>query len=388
MGTLHKGWTEVALGDLITVAPTVRAGNSQLPLLSMTMRNGLVDQHDKFKKRVASADTSDYRVAARGQLVVGFPIDEAVLSFQRIHDAGIVSPAYTIWDLVDEAIVHRLYLERFLRSPTAIRYYVSKLRGTTARRRSLPRPQFEAMPIPLPPIEEQRRIAAVLDQADELRAKRRATLALVDTLTESIFLDMFGDPVSNPRQWPTVTLQQLGSLERGVSRHRPRNDPALLGGTHPLIQTGDVARSGGYITEYASTYSDLGLAQSKLWPAGTLCITIAANIALTGILTFDACFPDSVVGFSSDPATTEYVRALLRFHQKRLEAAAPESAQKNINLAVLRDLEVPGAPTEFLIDFHAAQRVARDQARHVAAHLDQLDNLFASLQQRAFQGDL
>ncbi|HRA89425.1 MAG TPA: hypothetical protein PK992_15175, partial [Planctomycetaceae bacterium] len=82
---------------------------------------------------------------------------------------------------------------------------------------------------------------------------------------------------------------------------------------------------------------DIGLRQSKMWPAGTLCITIAANIAKTGILTFDACFPDSVVGFrADDPATVEYVRVWLSFLQKALEDSAPESAQKNINLAILR----------------------------------------------------
>src|SRR5262249_8289055 len=155
--------------------------------------------------------------------------------------------------------------------------------------------------IPLPPLDEQRRIAAILDHADALRAKRRRALACLDTLTQSVFVDMFGNPVRNERGWPTRKLVELGTLDRGVSKHRPRNDPALLGGPYPLIQTGDVANSGGYITGFVATYSELGLAQSRLWPAGTLCITIAANIAKTGVLTFDACFPDSVVGFTADP---------------------------------------------------------------------------------------
>lgn len=87
------------------------------------------------------------------------------------------------------------------------------------------------------------------------------------------------------------------SLDRGRSQYRPRNAPELLNGPYPLIQTGDVSKAGLYITTYQNTYSELGLKQSKLWKAGTLCITIAANIAQTAILAFDACFPDSVVGF-------------------------------------------------------------------------------------------
>ena len=134
----------------------------------------------------------------------------------------------------------------------------------------------------------------------------------------------------------------VGQLDRGKSKHRPRNDPILLGGKHPLIQTGDVANSGGYITTYKATYSDIGLSQSRKWPAGTLCITIAANIANTGILEFDACFPDSVVGFKPyEFVTVEYVQAWLGFLQKIIEDAAPESAQKNINLEILRNLQIP-----------------------------------------------
>ena len=241
----------------------------------------------------------------------------------------------------------------------------------------------------IPPIEEQRRIASILDAADALRTKRRLVLAKLDTLTQAIFIDMFGDPVSNQRSWPTVQLAEFGDLDRGVSKHRPRNDPDLLGGKWPLIQTGDVANSGGYITAFTATYSDLGLAQSKIWPKGTLCITIAANIAKTGILMFDACFPDSVVGFTSqDHHRAEYVRAFMRFLQPMLELQAPESAQKNINLKVLRSLEIPMPPDEQVRIFSAKVSSAVELSRDVAAHASRLDCLLTSLQHRAFRGEL
>lgn len=243
--------------------------------------------------------------------------------------------------------------------------------------------------VPLPPLEEQRRIAAILDQAETLRTQRRTALALLDSLTQSLFLDMFGDPVANAKGWPTPKFGEVGALDRGISKHRPRNAPELLGGKHPLVQTGEVANCDGYIRSYTSTYSDLGLRQSKMWPAGTLCITIAANIAKTGILTFDACFPDSVVGFrADDPATVEYVRVWLSFLQKALEDSAPESAQKNINLAILRGLSIPLPPLPLQQTF--ATRIAAIEALK-ATHrraLAALDALFASLQQRAFAGQL
>lgn len=243
--------------------------------------------------------------------------------------------------------------------------------------------------IPLPPLHEQRRIAEVLDKDENLRTKRRAALAQLGTLNQSIFLEMFGDPVVNPKAWPVKKFGQVGALDRGVSKHRPRNAPELLGGPYPLVQTGEVANCDGYIRNHNSTYSEVGLRQSKMWPAGTLCITIAANIAKTGILTFEACFPDSVVGFRADePATVEFVRCWLSFLQKTLEDTAPESAQKNINLAILRNLDVPLPPLDLQRDF--ARRIAaveKLKAAHRTA-LAELDALFASLQHRAFRGEL
>jgi restriction endonuclease S subunit len=148
-----------------------------------------------------------------------------------------------------------------------------------------------------------------------------------------------------PDGWTWAALPELGELSRGKSKYRPRDDPKLYGGRYPFIQTGDVRRSDGTIREFTQTYSEFGLQQSRLWPAGTLCITIAANIAETGILTIPACFPDSVVGFlSEDAVTTGFVECFMRTSREELERFAPATAQKNINLAVLENVVVPLPP--------------------------------------------
>lgn len=248
---------------------------------------------------------------------------------------------------------------------------------------------LDDLQMPLPSLRDQRRIADILDRADTLRAKRRAALNQLRLLPQSIFVDMFGDPTLNPQGLPKGKLTSLGTLDRGVSKHRPRNAPQLLGGTHPLIQTGDIANCDGYIRTHTSCYSDLGLKQSKIWPAGTLCITIAANIAKTGILTFDACFPDSVVGFSAkSPATVEFIRIWFAFVQKHLEDDAPQSAQKNINLAVLRNLEVPIPSLDAQIEFARRVKAVENLKTTARLSLTELDDLFASLQHRAFRGEL
>ncbi|HJP92389.1 MAG TPA: restriction endonuclease subunit S [Pyrinomonadaceae bacterium] len=281
----------------------------------------------------------------------------------------------------------RRFLCYFLRQPLMVNYANSRAVGINLPR--LAPSILGRFQIPLPPLAEQRRIADILDRAEALRAKRRAALAQLDSLTLSIFLDLFGHPVSNQKRWPLTPFSEVGTLERGISKHRPRNAPELLGGPYPLVQTGDVANCDGYIRNYHCTYSEIGLRQSRIWSAGTLCITIAANIAKTGILTFDACFPDSIVGFNAvESATVEYIRYWLSFLQKSLEDAAPESTQKNINLALLRGLLVPVPPLELQREF-ATQVAAVEKLKTTQrASLEELDNLFASLQYRAFRGEL
>lgn len=248
---------------------------------------------------------------------------------------------------------------------------------------------LKELEIPLPPLEEQKRIAAILDKAGAIRQKRKQAIDLADEFLRSVFLDMFGDPVTNPKGWEVEKFADVGSLDRGKSKHRPRNDPKLLGGLHPLVQTGDVANSKGYLRSYTSTYSDFGLAQSKKWPAGTLCITIAANIAKTGILTFDACFPDSVVGFTpNSKTTTEHVQAWISFLQKILEANAPESAQKNINLAILRDLDIPVPPISEQKKFTMIVEKVNSVLNRARASNESKEQLFNSLSQKAFSGQL
>lgn len=195
--------------------------------------------------------------------------------------------------------------------------------------------------IPMYPLEKQVEVVNVLDGITSIIIARKLELQSFDELIKSRFVELFGDPVSNSKGLKELTLPELGELGRGVSKHRPRNAPELLGGEYPLIQTGEVSNAGLYIENYENTYSELGYKQSKMWKAGTLCITIAANIAKTAILKFDACFPDSVVGFKANDKTNEiFIHYWFSFFQAILEAQAPESAQKNINLKILSELKV------------------------------------------------
>ena len=374
----------VKLGTLIKPAKLQKCGNDDYPVLSMTMHNGLVFQSDKFKKSVASQDKSTYKVVHRNQLVIGFPIDEGVLATQRIIDAGIVSPAYGIWD-VDQTKIIPEFLEYALRCNRAIDYYKAKLRGSTARRRSLPTPTLLELDVPLPDIEQQKLALTTIHHAKNALDSRQAQLTKLDELVKARFVEMFGDPVKNTMDWEIKSLSELGELNRGVSKARPRNSPELLGGPYPLIQTGEVANAKTYITSFNSTYSEKGLAQSKMWPKGTLCITIAANIAQTSILTFDACFPDSVVGFISRNMTNElFIHYWFSFFQKILDEQAPQVAQKNINLKILSELNVIVPPLSLQNRFAAFVEYVDQQKQTVQQSLEKLELMKKALMQEYF----
>ena len=189
------------------------------------------------------------------------------------------------------------------------------------------------------------------DPADEPAAKLLLRLRSRANGSVAGYSKSQSEPFHLPTGWEWARFPELGQFGRGKSKHRPRNDPVLYAdGLHPFIQTGDVARSGGVIRTFSTLYNDIGLAQSQMWPAGTLCITIAANIADTGVLTFDACFPDSVVGLivSSEFPNCRYFEYFLRTAKADLHSFAPSTAQKNINLSILGDVMIPLPPLEEL----------------------------------------
>ena len=140
-----------------------------------------------------------------------------------------------------------------------------------------------------------------------------------------------------PSRWKAHKLDRLGSVNRGRSRHRPRNDPSLYGGEYPFFQTGDIKTANLYLSHYSQTYNEKGLSQSKQWEPGTLCITIAANIADTAILGIRGCFPDSVIGFISDPmkADVRFIKYYIDFIKLDMQQVSHGTTQDNLSLEKL-----------------------------------------------------
>lgn len=251
LATENTKATKVRLGALISEAKPIRCNNRDLPVLSMTMKDGLVLQSEKFKKRVASEDVSNYKVVSSNQLVVSFPIDEGVLAVQQIVEEGIVSPAYAIWNIDEDKVIPK-YLESYLRSPSSLHYYKSKLRGTTVRRRSIPKSDFLAMELVLPTLKNQEMALQKLDLITEMIRNREAQLARLDTLVKSKFEEMFGDPIKpNAKKYP---LRDLCVKLTDGTHSSPEN---LTSGQYKYITAKNIKKSGLDLSEV--TYVSKGV---------------------------------------------------------------------------------------------------------------------------------
>jgi type I restriction enzyme S subunit len=250
--------------------------------------------------------------------------------------------------------------------------------------------------IPTPSLPEQKRIIAILDRTfkaiDQAKTNTEQNLKNAKELFESYLNRIFEEKGDD---WEEKTLKEISEdFGRGKSKHRPRNDKNLYDGDYPFIQTGDVRNCEHYITDYSQTYNDTGLAQSKLWPTGTICITIAANIAETGILSFDACFPDSVIGIVVNTKITnvDFVEYLLQSFKVNIQSLGKGSAQENINMGTFEEKLFPFPSIQ-------EQRQIVQQLDNLSAgtkkvelilqqKLDSLKELKTSILQKAFRGEL
>ena len=280
--------------------------------------------------------------------------------------------------------------------------------------------QYSKIKVKIPPLPEQERIVArieelfsELDKAVETLNTTKQQLAVY---RQAVLKEAFSGGFTNhhdfnvtlkwathdeiaslpplPKEWKYVALSELGDLGRGKSKHRPRNDAVLFkDGKYPFIQTGDVKAANKYIMVCSKLYGDIGLQQSKLWPKGTLCITIAANIAETAFLGIDACFPDSIVGFTpNDLVYPQYIKYFIDSQKLRLWAFAPATAQKNINLDTLENLIVPYCAIEeqklVIEEIESRISLCNQIEKTIEQSLQQAEALRQSILKQAFEGRL
>jgi type I restriction enzyme S subunit len=236
----------------------------------------------------------------------------------------------------------------------------------------------------LPPLPEQRRIAEILDRADALRAKRRAALSQLDTLTQSIFLDMFGDPATNPKGWPRFTLRELGQVKTGGTP--PSAKTGMFDGPIPFVTPGDLESD----APVKRSVTDAGAAESEtVRPGATLVCCIGATIGKIGRATVRSAFNQQINAVEwGDSVHDTYGYAVLRFFKPTIIAWGASTTLPILKKSAFEKVEIPVPTVELQAEFAARSAEVDKLERSSRTSLAHCDDLFASLQARAFQGEL
>ena len=378
---MNMRYRMVELGTLINQAKTVRCGNGDYPVLSMTMRGGLVFQDEKFKKVIASNDRSEYKVVYRNQLVISFPIDEGVLATQRIVDAGIVSPAYGIWDIDQEKILPE-FLECALRCPRSISYYKAKLRGSTARRRSLPTSTLLEHTIPLPSLEEQEHILTLIHRVSNVVALRGQELEHLDDLVKARFVELFGCCQC------MVPIDELCSIITDGTHQPPKfqDDGIPFIFVSNLVKNAVTYNTEKFISE--ETYSEL----YKRTPleVGDLLLSTVGSYGHPAVVVEDRKFlfqrHIAYLKPKRNIVNSFYLHAALLSpdSQRQIEEKVKGIAQKTLNLSEIKKILIPLPSIEDQNAFEVFVKQTDKSKVAIQAALDEAQLLFDSLMQKYF----
>jgi type I restriction enzyme, S subunit len=389
----------VPLGEIVGPASVERAGSKSLTVLSMTSSKGLVPQSSIFKKRIASGDLANYKIVRPNQLVVGIHIDEGAVGFSGAEQVGIVSPAYSIWELKDQSSIHVPYLERFIRSPRALVYFASKYRETAERRGKLTQDQFLSLSVPLPDVAQQRRVASILEKAEVLRLKRREALAQLDCLVQSIFVEMFGDPLCNPKGWLKTPISNVcdspedikcGPFGTQLSKSEVTEEGVPLWGIKNVNAQFHLPAFEFLTSTTARRLEAYGLR------AGDIVMTRKGTVGNCAV--YPASLPDGVMHSDLLRIRTAHRKCEPFFlsHQlhyskdveRQLALISGGAVMPGINVSKLRGLEVLVPPIESQREFsNRVSTVGALKAKLVESERA-LSATFASLQDHAFRGKL
>ena len=373
----------VKLGELISKAPIERCGDAKYPVYSMTMRDGIVEQAGRFENAIASKDTSSYKVVKKNQLVVGFPIDEGVIYVQN-HDApGIMSPAYNVWN-IDLGRVDPSYLEFALHSPRSIAYYADKMRGTTARRRTLTADGLREMKILLPSADGQIRVVNTLDEVRSLIEGANGQIAMLDTLVKSRFVEMFGGLNSADLR----PLKDVCSIITDGT-HQP---PKFVDRGIPFLFVSNITSDAvDYETNKFISVEDYEqLIRRTPIEVGDVLVSAVGSFGHPAIVEDDRpfCFQRHIAYLKPrhDLIDSSYLHAALLSEgsQRYMDRCAKGAAQRTVTLKSFKEMKVPLPPLALQQEF--ASFVAEvDKSRFIVQQkIEKLQTLYDSLAQEYF----
>ncbi|WP_312381496.1 restriction endonuclease subunit S [Stutzerimonas balearica] len=282
----------------------------------------------------------------------------------------------------DEKNLHGRYLFHWVQTGSFVEDMMSKATG--ANYPAVSDKIVKESKIPLPPLPEQKRIAAILDKADAIRRKRQQAIQLADDFLRAVFLDMFGDPVTNPKRWPTMRVDELCTIVRGSSP-RPQGDPRFYVGPVPRLMVADLTRDGKVVTPMIDSLTAEGAKKSRPIEAGTVVMAVSGNVGLTSVLAIDACIHDGFIAFKEldvNKVKPAFLCELMMFLKSTHASRQAGAIFQNLTTSQIKEMEIPIPPLELQDKFLSISRKATE------LYGEEGFSLFESLSQRAFSGQL
>ena len=410
LGPLPKEWRVVRLGEVLfevdvrvkELAPDA----SHLPVLSLTKNDGLVLQTERFGKRIATDDVSDYKVVRRGQIVNNpYVIWEGAVHILSKYEAGLVSPVYPVWE-VKTSVADGWFIDHLLRMPATITAYNRFAAGAVNRRRAIRKSDFLSIQIPLPPLDEQRAIAHVLRTVQRAKEATEGVIAALKELKKSLMQHLFTYgpiPVTEreqvelqeseigplPSHWRVVRLGEVAETTSGGTPSR--EVPEFFGGTIPWVKSGELNDTLVTRTEETITEDGLRNSNAKIFQKGTLLIAMyGATAGKVGILAIPATTNQAICAILPDTslALQDFLFYALIRQRETLLSQRYGGAQPNLNQTIIRSFPIPLPPLdeqrEIARILQAVDaKIAAEQARRAA-----LEELFKSLLHELMSGQI
>lgn len=328
-------------------------------ILSLTNDRGVIPYDEKGDVgNKSKEDVSGYKLAYPDDIVLN-SMNVVIGSVALSKYFGCVSPVYYMLYPRNHADDVRYYNYIF-----QTKEFQNKLKGygngIMEIRMRIQMSKLNTVELPIADSETQTRIADFLDEKcakiDAVIEKQKQVIEKLkeyklSVITEGVTKGLDSTvPMKDsgvewigeiPKDWEIKKLKYATTIMRGRFNHRPRNDPDYYDGQYSFVQTGDVARAKKYITDYSQTLNDLGYSVSKEFPSGSIVMTIAANVADVAILNFNACFPDSVVGFVPKNVESMYLYYVLKAMKQQLLRNAIISTQLNLNIEIIKEEFIP-----------------------------------------------
>lgn len=332
-------------------------------------------------------DEGDLVVASSGITVSKF---DGKIAFVRKEDLPLLMNTSTIRFKTLNNELDILYFSFFLRT-NHFKNQIQKLITGSAQLNFGPSHLKKINVIYPNLLSNQKRIAKILFDCEQLIRYREESLKLLDSYLESTFLQIFGDPILNTQHFKTKKLEELASISRGKFTPRPRNDPKYFGGQYPFIQTGDISKADIYLNKFKQTLNEYGKKVSKEFPKDTVVIAlVGATIGETAILDIKCFAPDSIVGIipKSKEINSIYLQFVLNFWKPILRSKAPQAARANINNETIKPIKIVIPPSKKLNKFSKIALKTMDLKKQFKNSLVELENLFGIISQKAFNGKL